>query len=127
MSRMPSSPLSNTIASVKSSLGTTFNTDGYIFLSSLLKRLNLEWAFSLHNEVPICHQFFLVKLCPCQDQLLLLFGQIAISNFTHTNVHRRLILVVVGMKMWRIMLTRSKIHPNNYAAKHRERWHSLIS
>jgi len=54
---------------------------------SLLKWLNFEWVFSLHDEVPIRHQLFLVNFRPCQDQLLLLLGQIAVNDLAHTDVH----------------------------------------
>jgi hypothetical protein len=58
-----------------------------------------------------------VKFCPCQDQLLLPSGQIAVNDFAHANVHRCLILVVVDVEMrWTV---RSRHIGNTLVQGHR--------
>jgi hypothetical protein len=43
----------------------------------------------------------LEQLCPGQDQFLLSAGQIAFDGFACANVHRRLVLVIVNVKVRR--------------------------
>lgn len=52
-----------------------------------MKRLNLEWLFSIHYQPPVSHQLLLMQFSPCQNKFRLLSRKIPFKHFARTNVH----------------------------------------
>jgi hypothetical protein len=73
-----------------------------------LKWLNLERIFSIHHQLPIGQQLFLMEFSPGQYEFGLPAREITVDDLARADVHCCLILTVVGMKMRRRMLAWAK-------------------